>query len=55
MVKKPYVVSYPKKHLEWRNINDLQFVFGSAESFLVGVLISSFLVSFYIVFLFGDI
>ena len=55
MVKILYVVSYSKKHLEWRNINDFQFVFGSAESFLVGVLISSFLLSFYIVFLFREI
>ena len=51
MVKKPYVVFYSKKHLELRNINDFKFVFVFAKSFLVIVLISSFLMSFYIVFL----
>ena len=55
MVKKPYNVSYSKKHLEWRNINDFQFVYVFAESFLVVVLISSFLISFYIVFLSEEI
>ena len=54
MVKKLYVVSYSKKHLEWRNINYFQFVFVFAESFLV-VFISSFLLSFYIVLLSEEI
>ena len=53
MINKQFIVSYSKKHLEWRNINDFQFVF--AESFLVVVLISKFLMSFYIVYLSEEI
>ena len=55
MAKKPYVVSYSKKHLELRNKNDFQFVFELVEFFLAIVLIVNFLLSFYIVFLFEEI
>ena len=52
MVKKPYVVSYSKKHLKLRNINDFQSVFELVEFLLVIVFIVNFFLSFYIVFIF---
>ena len=55
VIKKPYVVSYSKRHLELRNINDFQSVFEFVEFFFVDVLIVNFLLPFYIVFLFEEI
>ena len=55
MAKKPYVVSYSKKHLELRNINYFLFAFKLVEFFLGFVLTLNFLIFSYIEFLFGEI
>ena len=46
MVKKPYVVSYSKRHLELRNMNNFQYVFELVEFFLIDVSIVNFLLPF---------
>ena len=55
MAKKPYFVSYFKKHLGLKNINYFLFAFELAELFFGFVLTLNFLLFFYIEFLFGEI
>ena len=55
MTKKPYVVSYSKKHLELKNIMYFLFVFELVEFFLGFVLTINFLLFSYIEFLYGEI
>ena len=55
MAKKPYVISYSKRHLGLRTINYFLFAFELAEFFLGFVLTLNFLLFSYIEFLFGEI